>query len=247
MRRLKDAYIREYALEMLVELNDRPHMNKEKLFSDSMAFYRWRLSEKEADGSLAYYMHEFGKHHGHLVNSLDVPVQCACFITWFVEHGFHKLPPLTGFDPTDEYMQKTRFSSPSFRLPTGNAAETYVIQWVLWSLAHPLSSLAKLLESDVERWADGLLKTQSPPNEQERARLRDNARHFFTWGRTEVRAWSDFSALMQDFLRECPDMACVAAYPAWDTAFVNWFAGYKDVFVFWRTRKNTLQAEQKEQ
>lgn len=224
MQQSDDAFIRTYALEMLTDVNDQPYINKEKLFADSIAFYRWRLTEEEAEGSLDLYMHEFLVHHRQVVRRLEKEVWCACFITWFVEQGFHCLPPLTGFDPKDTYMLNTRFSKPSFRLPTGEPTETYLIQWVLWHLDNPLKPEARVDETQVQRWARELVDMQNPFNEAERSARIDLAARFFRWCRLSVRTWAKFMEYVMNFLYSHPaQIESLLDQPDWDLDFIIWF------------------------
>ena len=226
MRQPDDAFLRTYALEMLADVNDQPYINKEKLFADTMAFYRWRLSQDEAEDALALYMHEFRVHHRQVVHRLDKEVWSACFITWFIEQGFHRLPPLTGFDPEDEDMRGTRFSSPSFRLPTGEPTETYLVQWVLWHLDNPPRD-GHLDGGQVLRWARGLADDQALRKRRERLVLIEKAIRFFSWCRLSVHTWTRFMEYVMDFLYSEPErIETLLNHPRWDTCFVNWFVDH---------------------
>src|SRR5258707_6664028 len=151
---MSDFSVRKCAGELLATLNNQPRINKERLFSDAMAYYRWQISDELAPEALGCYTHEFLAHHKPLVDHLPLEIWQACFITWFVESRLHELPPLLGFDPTDELMQRTRFTSPSFRLPTGEPMETYLVPWVFWHLDNlPVSDTGT---HQYEQWIYGL-------------------------------------------------------------------------------------------
>ncbi|HEY3992864.1 MAG TPA: hypothetical protein VGM01_08285, partial [Ktedonobacteraceae bacterium] len=181
----ENKVIRACALELLARVSDEPYINKERLFGDAMAYYRWQLTERECEEALDIYMHEFKAHHGALVKPLRLDVWCACFVTWFVEQGFHKLPPLCGFDAQNELMLHTRFSSPSFRLPTGDPTETYLIQWVHWHLDTPLASgtLPNHMQLQFARWAWQMVGELPGCYASDRARLLKQAERFFCWAR----------------------------------------------------------------
>lgn len=221
----KDRHVRTYALGMLTRVNDQPHINKEKLFSDAMAFYRWQCSEKLAEESLGIYRHEFCAHHRQLTDKLEHAVWQACFITWFVEQGFHKLPPLTGFDPHDELMQRTRFSSPSFRLPTGEPADTYLMQWMLWNLDKPPVSPAQAESELLYRWSRGLVDSLPDDDDAYGEALLKYALRFFHWARGSLRTWARFMEYFMAFLYSQPDqIEALLSHPCADALFVLWFA-----------------------
>ncbi|HEX7735626.1 MAG TPA: hypothetical protein VF458_12230 [Ktedonobacteraceae bacterium] len=225
MPKPSNALVRSYALEMLADVKEHPHMNKEQLFTDAMAFYRWRLTEKEeAEEALELYMHEFRMLHKQVVSKLSLEVWGACFITWFVEKGFHKLPPLTGYDPTDQMMLNTRFSSPSFRLPTGEPTETFLIQWVLWHLDNPPAP-AELLpgKSLVYRWSRELLESLPTDEFRMSDALLNRVMRFFFWAREHLRTWAAFTEHQTAFLYSQPGRCDVLADPCVDLLFIHWF------------------------
>ncbi len=226
MRKPDNAFVRQYALEMLADVNDQPHIDKEQLFSDAIAFFSWQLRDKEAaEEALDLYMHEFKMHHHQVVNKLALEVWSACFITWFVEQGFHKLPPLANIDPTDPLILTTRFSSPSFLLPTGVLKETYLIQWVLWHLENLPAPLERADNTLVYQWSMGLLESLPLEAHVKSRKLLNMVRSFFFWTREHLRTWTRFSEYEIAFLYsrpECKDT--LLNDPCSDLLFITWFA-----------------------
>jgi hypothetical protein len=219
------AFVRQYALELLTDVHDQPHIDKEQLFSDAMAFFSWQFTDKEAaEESLDLYMHEFKMHHHQVVNKLTLEVWGACFITWFVEQGFHKLPPLANVDTTDPLILTTRFSSPSFRLPTGMLKETYLIQWILWHLENLPAPLERANGTLVYQWSQGLLESLPVEAYVISRRVINDAMRFFFWAREHLRTWVRFSEYEMAFLYsrpECKDT--LLNDPCSDTLFIGWF------------------------
>src|SRR5260370_1077716 len=139
LKKPKDSHVRVHALELLVSVRNWPHLDKEALFTRGMLFYRWALTHTSDLSDLDVYSEEFAAHHGRLIRQYSLAIQEAAFITWFVENRFHQLPllgPLV-FDSEEEkkMLQHTRFSSPSFILPTESPEHSYMVQWLIWHLS----------------------------------------------------------------------------------------------------------------
>lgn len=217
--------VRAYALEMVTDVKQYPHIDKEQLFVNAMAFFRWRLTDKdEAEEALDLYMYEFRMLHQQVVNKLSLEVWSACFITWFVEKGFHKLPPLTGFDPTDEMMLNTRFSSPSFCLPTGEPTETYLIQWMLWHLDNPPAPTEMQPPSALlYRWSRELLESLPVYDFLMCDAQLHNVMRFFSWARVHLRTWARFMDYQTAFIYSRPSRTWDAEDTCIDLWFINWF------------------------
>ena len=228
MSEVNDTLVRGYALDFLTDVNNQPRMNKEKLFADCVAYYRWLLADKETPGALDLYLSEFEAHHGSLVAELDAPVRVACFITWFVEQGLHRLPPLTGFDPNDTSMPRTRFTSPSFRLPTGDPVDSYLVQWLYWHMGSPLRMEPGrgALEPDrtqLERWAREMASELPSWYRMNRAILIERITRFFCWCSTSLRSWQTFIDYVDAFHASKPRWPDEFDPGVWDACFVNWF------------------------
>lgn len=227
----KDTLARAYALEVLSALNEYTHINKEKLFATAVAYYRWFLAEEKAPASLEIYWHEFRAHHKTLVGGMTPEVRVACFITWFVEQHFHVLPPLTNAFADDKHllalMERTRFSSPSFSLPTGDPDECYLTQWLYWHIDNPPKAGTLPDKSSLCRWADGMvgeLMEQHELDDDECTVLFKHAEQFFAWSLGHLRTLDSFMDLFVAFLKsEAGQAIDQSDTPLADACFVNWF------------------------
>lgn len=226
-----DKLARMYALELLSALNDQPHMDKEKLFADAVAYYRWLLADKKASEALEIYWHEFKAHHKTLVIGMEPDVRIGCFITWFVEQSFHTLPPLIVRPTTEEHQlphtRLTRFSQPSFRLPTGDPVESYLMQWLYWHLDHLPADGAAADRGLLYRWGDELVNQLSEHHSfayDDYPALFKNAVRFFAWCLNDLRSWDTFMDLFVLFLAsEAGQTIDQADASLADVCFVNWF------------------------
>lgn len=225
MSKLNGRFVRSYALDVLVELNDQPHINKEKLFADAMAYYRWQFTHSNALESLPLYQREFNAQHSKLLSPRPPAVRAACFITWFVENIFHKMPPLVTPYPDDECFQRTRFSSPSFYLPTGEASETFLVQWIYWLIDHPpVSPDAPCDEQHLALALVNQVHSRHALDLDAWTELNAHSARFFRWCWHFLRSWDVMIVLLILFYnseegRVVPDGDFLCA----DAALVNWF------------------------
>lgn len=221
MLKPNESFLRSYALDLLANLRELQSINKEKLFADALAFYRWQFSHIEAEEALLCYQHEFTAQHGSLVSNLPLELWYACFITWFVEQRFHLLPPLTGFDPHDQWMTGQRFTLPSFHLPTGDPAEGYLFQWLFWHIDRPRNP-AGCRQEWLVKWATGFADEFPDADPAERAILIADCRRFFAWCHTSLRTWETYIACVAHFHTNVRGAAALG-HPAWEACFVHWF------------------------
>jgi hypothetical protein len=231
MLKENDTLARAYAVEILSTLNEYARINKEKLFADAVAYYRWRLADKKALEALDTYWYEFKAHHKSLVAGMQPEVRVACFITWFVEQHFHTLPPITGNGTSDLALQtsrkRARFSSPSFRLPTGDPVESYLIQWLFWHLDNPPAPGAQPDRLQLHRWAKEMLEEVMEDHKlssEEFSMLFKDAALFFAWSLEHLHSWNAFMDLFVAFLKSEEGLATDQSdTPFMDACFVHWF------------------------
>ena len=231
MPKTKDTLVRAYALEILVPLSGQPRINKEKLFADAVAYYRWLLADAQAMEALDVYWNEFRAHHKTLLARMGSDERVACFITWFVEQEFHKQAPLNRTLTKEEYLrvktEKISFSSPSFRLPTGDPVESYLVQWLYWHLDNLHESGAETDQALIAHWAEGMISElleEHQLSDDESAAFRTHAAHFFAWSRKHLRTWDMFMGLFVVFLKDELGQAIDQSdTPLADACFVHWF------------------------
>ncbi len=211
---------RSFALELLTDVNAWPHIDKEALFATGIAFYRWFFRETSKEEDMAVYAHEFAAHHNVLMHDLDAALQEAAFVTWFVECGFHKLP-LFGW--SDLRGETTRFSLPSFRLPTDTPENTFLVQWLIWHLNLPRGKATnKTPYSTLRCWSRDLVSTLPDPCELDRELLVFACDSFFCWCQTYIHTWDAIHHYMRKFVRARPELVAEQT-SVWDAHFINWF------------------------
>lgn len=225
MLKPNETFVRTFALDLLVDLRDLPHINKEKLFADAVGYYRWQFTHEMAAESLPLYKREFAYQHGALLAHSQPEVQAACFIRWFVENRFHEMLPLITKEPDDEIFQRTRFSSPSFSLPTADPMETYLIQWIYWFLDTLPTPNNGCCEDLI--WAEALVEHLNEEHElpsEQYADLIDDCRRFFRWCWTSLRSWKMIMALLVSFFQSTTisDLDPYD-YQLADAHFITWF------------------------
>lgn len=221
--------LRALALDMLTDLRQWPHLDKEKLFADGIAFYRWQLPNASKPENLEVYQTEFEMHHGTLMHGLPLCVQEAAFITWFVENGFHRLPRLEKFDPAsgDEYARllAARFSAPCFHLPTTSGSDTYMVQWLFWSDSRPQDQPAPTREQ-LFRWGRDLAQLLPANCELNHDALIGHCASFFSWCMSGDYSWERLCYYQADFVRLFPELANEKIETdEWDAHFITWFVG----------------------
>lgn len=91
-RFFNETLARSSAIALLVELRSSKRINKEQLFADTVAFYRWLFSDTTCLDTFDYYEDLFNAEHPTIDKRLEPALREACFITWFLERGYDKLP-----------------------------------------------------------------------------------------------------------------------------------------------------------
>ena len=224
------SLLRSYALRVLADVSSWPHLDKERLFAESMDFYRWLLANTQDASNLDVYSCEFYAHHAGLMRGLPRGLQDAAFITWFVENRFHLLPllgPLVTGDEGEaelELLRKTRFSSPCFRLPTETPHDGYLTQWLVWHLAHLPARRHTPDPTTLHRWARGQLALLPEESELNREALLTACCRFFAWCRAHLDSWEPIRGPMHDFSGAFPELLLLAQNE-WDAHFILWFVG----------------------
>jgi hypothetical protein len=216
-----ESLVRSFALGLVTDVRPWPHLDKEALFNTGMEFYRWFFRETCNEWDTEVYALEFMAHHEALMEGLDQALQEAAFITWFVENGFHQLPLLGWSDLAGE---TTRFSEPSFRLPTNTPEDTFMVQWLIWHLNRPQESTESLAsEATLLRWGIELATTLPASCELDCELLVLSCQQFFGWCQAHVHTWDAIYSSMRLFVTIHPKLAdeesCV-----WDAHFIIWFA-----------------------
>lgn len=217
----KESQVRSLALQLLAELRPWPHLDKEALFSTYVAFYRWFPRHIRKKQDIQVYVDEFLAHHMVLMDGLDPALHEAAFITWFVENGFHELPLLGWSDLAGE---TTRFSSPSFRLPTSDPDDTFLIQWLIWHLNLPQNSAERHATEATRRiWAVDLAADLPASCKMDRKLLMVSAERFFGWCQEHLCTWDAIYNALRQFsylrARRADEEASV-----WDACFIIWLA-----------------------
>ena len=217
----RKSLVRSLALEQLADLRPWPHLDKEELFSTFVEFYQWFLRHIHKKQDMQVYVDEFLAHHRTVMDGLAPALLEAAFITWFVENGFHELPLLGWADLSGE---TTRFSSPSFRLPTNDPDNTFLIQWLIWHLNLPQNSTERHATEATRRiWAVDLAADLPASCKVDRKQLMESAERFFHWCQEHIRTWDAiFNALRQFsylYVRQMDEEA-----REWDARFIIWFS-----------------------
>lgn len=217
---------RTFALEIVAAVSAWPHIDKETLFAESMAFHRWLSLHTSSPADLDIYICEFAMHHAGLMRGLPVGLQEAAFITWFSENGFHKLPLLVSSPEAVEMALQTRFSSPSFRLPTDTRHDGYLIQWLFWHLSQPWDADRQVPpRATLHHWAHGLVSYLPESCDLNRDALMEACNRFFYWCRTSLDTWDPIHHALREFARCCPDLIIDYAgqTDVADAHFIRWF------------------------
>lgn len=217
------------ALDMLSELRQWPHLDKERLFADGMAFYRWAFLNVGDQEDMDIYQAEFALHHRTLMHDLPTSVQSAAFITWFVANGFHRLPLLKKPEPAEqdelERLLRTRFSSPCFRLPTTSRSDTYVVQWLFWKDSRPQDQPAPVAV-DVSRWGRDFAQSLPAHCAINRNALATHCARFFDWCLSDDYTWDRLCDYHVQFARLFPELTREKIETnEWDAQFISWFVG----------------------
>ena len=209
------TYLRSLASDLLAAVRDSQSFNKEELFVNAIAFYRWYAINVQEEEELRVYTRTFATLYPHLAGKRVNPgLQDACFITWFVARRFHRIPPLLANKRDDmPILSFLAEHDPPFSLPENAQVEGlgYVERWVASFLdsrqdGEHGNSLFLMdashtpAEALLQSWSRELIRSLPDTCDLEREALLRDGQKFFAWCYGNLRSWSTFETYMRLFI-----------------------------------------------